>query len=86
MFILKMFLTIVGPFLNFILVFFSFFSNIWQPFAYSKEMIRFCEAIMKFSSSFFFLPHAVSNMQQGTQMEPSVKTLRSSFSADFYRH
>ena len=31
-------------------------------------------------------PHAVSRTQQGRQREPSVKTLRSPLSAEFWRH
>ena len=34
----------------------------------------------------FFQLHAVSRTQQGRQREPSVKTLRSPLSAEFWRH
>ena len=37
-------------------------------------------------ASVFHLVHAVSRTQQGRQREPSVKTLRSSLSAEFWRH
>ena len=35
---------------------------------------------------FIFQIHAVSRTLQGRQREPSVKTLRSPFSAEFWRH